>query len=248
MKFTTSIIALIAAASTIASPVLVARDDMTTGYSETDIQNYIKENVSEECQKILEKYAICLGVVNVENYSEICSENCNQFFQDPIKALGSCQDNPITRMEPETLEVTKYNRMIRCATDENGNVCPYALPMIDETKPVTSTMILDTCDSQKCTDITYEYYEFNLAHVDTNPLYNTEEKRQETKDSLKITLEKLSNHNCKYKHVVNSKTLSSSNDTLKSSDNSSNASSNATTVKVGTSIMVSLGLLLISYL
>lgn len=235
MKFITPVVILSVATSVYSIPLLIARQESNP------IQNNLNSNVdsaiSPECLKEMEPYNECNFVVDKENYEQSCAEQCIEFFKDPFKHIPSCKGNPAleTIFSPSLVQDSYNNVLLQCAKDENGNKCPFSQKLLDETVELGDLYEL-TCVSKACTDITYEHYAYNLAHVDSNILYITESERQKVKDNLNETLARLKSDSCVAKHQ-------------QLTNDASNAStSDASTVKVGTTLIVTLSLLLLLYL
>jgi len=62
------------------------------------------------------------------------------------------------------METVKLSFELKCQTDEEGNLCPFALSAI--LKGDGSTVLDDTCKSKICTDSTIKVYQsVNLEQI-----------------------------------------------------------------------------------
>jgi len=234
MKFVTPIVFLSVAASVYSIPVLIARKESDKNQNSlNDANNNI---IPKECMTEIEPYNDCNFVVDNNNYEQACSEKCVEFFKDPFKHVPSCKGTTLeTVFSPSIIQDSANNMLLHCAKDENGNKCPFSQKLLDETVELGNLIEL-TCVSKACTDITYEYYTYNLAHVDSNEIYKTDAERQKMKNSINETLARLKSDSCVAEH----KQLNS--------DDKKQLTSDASTIKVVPTLIVTLCLLLLSYL
>eukprot|EP00833_Pecoramyces_ruminatium_P009985 jgi/Orpsp1_1/1184017/evm.model.c7180000087685.1 len=109
------------------------------------IPNILKRDntdISKECENEnnnSEYSNECMPVITIGNYKETCSniisEKCKTFYNDPLKYF------PICSQIPEFAEIFQpiiFNDLIeglnsKYLTDEEGNLCPYSIYAITQT-------------------------------------------------------------------------------------------------------------------
>jgi hypothetical protein len=128
------------------------------------------------------------------------------------------------------METVKLSFELKCQTDEEGNLCPFALSAI--LKGDGSTVLDDTCKSKICTDSTIKVYQsVNLEQISAYENLSSTSGRYSYDEinSFKRLVKMLESDECRSQHVTNV----------------SNVTSNASYININSSLLIFLILLLL---
>jgi len=238
MKFSTPVFALVAA-----SAVYANRSEGLINFlkkREVTFDESALQNVSEACGNEMQKYEkLCFLTPSGPNSDEICkqilSDECKNFASNAQSLLPSCIDNPQI-MEYINSNMYETNYAIyasTCDKDEAGNLCPLATYMKDAiengksfklTETELKKFMMDTCSSNSCRKSTYDIFKKVSSNLDSY------ENLSMTSGSYSFTDKYNGNNNINYLNSDECKAMASSGSSL----------------KIGTGLFVSLGLLLLS--
>jgi len=125
----------------------------------------LNNSLSSECveEEKNSEYKVCTPEITLGNYKESCSnfksEKCQKFYSDPdiSKYYPICSKNPLYNeyLQPIMIKTIKQELELQCLTDENGDMCPFALYVIQHEG---NNVIYDNCKSKKCTESLHEIY------------------------------------------------------------------------------------------
>jgi hypothetical protein len=155
MKFTTQIIALVAATAVNAIPVKERRS-------------------SSACDQVLDSYDECFNqMVNMKNVDSVCasynSEKCQNFYKSGfVNEIDACKNedpNALSLLE-DIISLNREELKHICTKDENGNLCPRVKLELENKFIINgkgdslySQASNETCASKVCTDAYVQYLE-----------------------------------------------------------------------------------------
>jgi len=89
------------------------------------------KNVSLECKLQFQPYRECFEDVTSANLESHCgrysSEKCEQIYKDPEGVLTDCKDSPyILELVNKYIGTSLEANKFACTKDENGNYCPFS--------------------------------------------------------------------------------------------------------------------------
>ncbi|ORX73460.1 hypothetical protein BCR32DRAFT_285620 [Anaeromyces robustus] len=219
MKFFILLFILIVLTSSYANstifPTILRRDD--------------SEELAEECIKEIENseyYNKCMPIMTISNYKKACSdiesEKCKTFYNDPLKYFTVCNKFPEFN---EIFQPLIFNDVIqgfksKCLTDEKGDLCPYSLLLLTDTNGEYDgayEAISDTCKSKKCTDTLIEI--FKQVNIDQyaayeNLSFTTGSYSYKDLNAIKKLISVLEDDKCKSEHVTSNANYIKINDIL----------------------------------
>jgi len=152
MRIINLFIVLIFFITSYAHSINILRRDVTLSDEET-----FWNSISEECRKEYEnsEYMKCNPTINIINYKDACtdikSESCQNFYNDPLKYYPICKDIPkfSELFHPNLIKSLLQTYSILCQTDENGDLCPFSLSLM--TNSDNNDVLNDQCKSKICT-------------------------------------------------------------------------------------------------
>jgi len=226
MKFIIPAFALIAVSAVYAN----GADDIRVAFPYKAALNTSNDsssrNVSDECKIQFQPYLECFedaNSVNIERYcSTYSSEKCEKVYNDPEGVLTECKDSPyIMELVAEYIDKNLQAYKFACTKDESGNSCPFsklALSIITTmTQKEYQDMKLDTCSSKICKEATYD-----IICAKTDSVLTITDKK-----GL-----------CEY--------LTTCEDKSNANANANSDESGALSLKIGSGLLITLGLLLLS--
>jgi len=201
-------------------------------------ENAFLEGLSNECveEQNNSGYDECLEKITTSNYKQVCStlktEKCQKFYTNPLDYFPICKNEPqfVELFQPAIMETVKLSFELKCQTDEEGNLCPFALSAI--LKGDGSTVLDDTCKSKICTDSTIKVYQsVNLEQISAYENLSSTSGRYSYDEinSFKRLVKMLESDECRSQHVTNV----------------SNVTSNASYININSSLLIFLILLLL---
>jgi len=235
MKISTSIFALVASASFVFANNSVSVNVLNKRELNVSIDNSQLAELNDTCKTQLSTYMDCLESPSNYDYEKKCppilGDNCQNFYKDPINLIPGCKDDVVLveKLQQHIKSfVPLYN--LGCHTDEVGNRCPFS-----ETSLTTSFLFINgteferltknTCQSEICRDLTIKAYHKDSAQkLSTFKITIGKEKdKQSSGKSSQVTFtDFLDSSECKYM-------------------------SGATTLKISSGLLISLGLFLLSF-
>jgi len=256
MKFTNQFVTLLGAVSFVYSHNIkrgdvlnILRRDLTFDENKID-----EAKVPIECDISFRPYAECID--QPTKYNKVCeymaSDKCVKFYNDPFGAVPGCRGVDLVEQffEPTVFKSTIVSMKLLCLKDENGNYCPFTEVLLSDKEADLDT-IEETCKSKICTDGTLEVYNTILYEGGMSSYENLSYTKGNFSDDAKVgsalIVEHLSSEKCKSSHVLKgSSNLTFNNHSLNSSSNSSKTSSDdisndALIVKVGSTVLISVG-------
>ena len=191
-------------------------------------ENNVEVDVS--CQNELNnsvEYQECFNsTITIDNYKQLCvtltSNKCQQFFLNPMANLPNCSHNYqfIELLSPSIMSSTNSNVKLICQTDEEGNLCPIAEDLFEDGQ-IKEKSIKNSCKSKNCVNTAIEVYSSltkNLENME-NLSITTGNNDVESKNNIAVIMDYLLSEECQ------------------------NYKSSASTIKVGTSLLFTLGFL-----
>jgi len=185
-----------------------------------------RHETNEQCEKETLEYGSCITERDPNYRNDLCSEKCIQLNKNPFQYLPSCKGDASLEEYFSHKGLMPYNYELICAKDESGNFCPL-LRIYKEDNFNIDEILSENCKSKICTD--------NAAVIYDNLLKNIKYPQLEQ------------NYKHVYDYIKSDKCTANNNNNNTSNNNTSNNTSDATTIKVGTTLMISLALLLLSY-
>ncbi|OUM57879.1 hypothetical protein PIROE2DRAFT_16991 [Piromyces sp. E2] len=165
-------------------------------------------SLSNECieEEKNSEYKICTPEINLSNYKQSCtnikSEKCQKFYSEPdiSKYYPICSKNPLYNeyLQPIMMKTIKQQLEIICLTDENGDICPFPLAVIQQNG--SKLTIRDNCKSKKCTESLIENYKnWNIDQYAAyeNLTTSNEKFSYNQLNSIKYFIELLESDECK---------------------------------------------------
>jgi len=224
MKFITPFLFLLVIAFAFAIPQKITNNDyeVQKNNTETDETPQKINEPSNKCKIEQEKISECYPSLDnyKNNYKEICppikTENCQNVYKDPKSFLPSCDDI-------SSYEDFNYinNVNLLCQLDENKELCPLVKSFYNN----ESYSDRDTCNSKICTDSMIAFLENletqykNSNTLDLMTMISSNKRNRDIKDSIEY---------------------------YKSDRCITQYTNDGMSLKVGTTFIVTLGLLLLS--
>jgi len=135
MKFSTGLVTLIAAVSTVFSHSITAKRD---------------ENATKNCKDIYTGLSTCIINLNFY-YDGACEKFKTQECQDVFNKYNSEENKACLNME---VSVAIANLKISCSKDEKGEYCPIAkFAKENPNKEITEEIVKETCKSKACREL-----------------------------------------------------------------------------------------------
>jgi len=121
-------------------------------------------SISKECIEEQEKseYKDCISELTINNYKNVCSkinsDKCQKFYNNPLEFYSIWRENSnfVEMFQSSLIKSLKLSYQMSCQTDENGNLCPFALTSIR--REGNSNILNDTCKSKLCTESAINIY------------------------------------------------------------------------------------------
>lgn len=229
MKFITPIL-LAAAASTVYGALPVKLDHFN--------------KLPVECQQELNTsnlYNNCADYQpTIDTYKERCAKmlgpECQEFYNDPMKYLPKCKGTDVENyFSPEVMVTSRAAVNFVCIPDEEGNICPLA-ELYVKGLGTDDEHVKYTCHSQKCVDNGIAMYSASFGgHAKLS-------KTPETKNAKQLIVESLSSQECNDILAGKIKVEKPAEVKIITPNSTSDAITNL--VKLGSTFIISLGLLL----
>ncbi|OUM58986.1 hypothetical protein PIROE2DRAFT_64069 [Piromyces sp. E2] len=130
-----------------------------------------------ECQSDFDEYKQCFALFNygsyANNFKEVCdivySENCQEFYEDPLIFLPNCQDSKelAQALDTSVININLSRVGAGCKTDENGILCPIANSFFNGESIAQNynTLFESTCKSLKCKTALIDALKGELAYA-----------------------------------------------------------------------------------
>jgi len=221
MKCFTLLLILIAAVSSYASSInfskLIKRN---ISFDEESFLNSLSKECREEYENS-EYYKDCESSLTLTNYKKVCSdiksEKCHNYFNDPLKYYPSCKGNSAFEemYQPLMVKTQIQYYELTCQTDENGDLCPFSLSLI--TKQSGSGVLQEQCKSKKCTESLHEIVkdfkveQFGAAEEQS---FSTGSFSFDELNVMKDIASILESAECKSAHAMSSGTISNVKSTI----------------------------------
>ncbi|OUM67848.1 hypothetical protein PIROE2DRAFT_4662 [Piromyces sp. E2] len=219
MKFTTAVFAFIA--------VTVASTRSINSY-----EFFVKRDMSKDCALDINKFNHCLATPTADNLQEACNDifgKCTDFFENPQKLVTHCGDNQEISdlLTPKKMEIQKNTQM---------NLCK-ELGYVSSTEVTAKTKTESKNESKSDAK--------NEATTETETKTNTNES---TNDTVNTPSNNISNTGSPAPSVSTTNTITSNavNNTTTNTNAANAQSSGGSTLKISTSLFVTIGLLLLS--
>ncbi|OUM68794.1 hypothetical protein PIROE2DRAFT_3493 [Piromyces sp. E2] len=148
------------------------------------------EQAYKKCNESTIAYDSCFPVVtpNIKDLDELCIEynslKCQEYAKNGLDMIPGCQIDELKdfiKMYNNLIHYLSFNFKLTCATDENGNYCPYNSEILTEMKNSYGNISNNqqqqqqqqhmeikekqyyqntqkTCNSKKCIDAYIDYY------------------------------------------------------------------------------------------
>ena len=234
-------------ANTIVFPNLLRRD--STGESEECA------NESENSEYTNE----CMPIITISNYKKSCSdiksEKCQNFFNDPSKYFPICSKDPQFSeiLQPIIFKDLTQGLYSKCLTDEEGNLCPYSIYAITETGE--NEALSDTCKSKKCTESLIEMLkQINIDQYAAyeNLSFTTGSYTYQDLNAVKNIISTLESDKCKSSHVTSNTGKTDNTENIGITENSSSKVNSGNTSgafinSINPILLISLFLLLLTF-
>jgi hypothetical protein len=229
MKFFNKLIVLLATATAITGRVV--KRQVQLDVNETNL------SVTPECQNDLNmssEYKDCYTpTVTKENYKELCSvltsQKCQQFYANPMSYLPNCGTSQqiVELLSDAVMKTTVSSVLLICQNDENGNLCPMAESLLDYGK-IKDKSIKKTCQSKSCVNQALEMYSSLNNNMDDiqNLSITSGAANADSQNNISIITNYLTSAECKAQ--------------------ADGQKSCATSLKMGSSLFLTFGLLLLS--
>ncbi|ORX42711.1 hypothetical protein BCR36DRAFT_587061 [Piromyces finnis] len=175
MKFSTSLLALVAATSAAAASSVPFKRGMTIYPMEdksTCLLNFLDEN--KECSELKipdigEDVTLFCKAIN--------SDKCQKFLEESgPKVLECLGEDKLTEFEKKKIEYEnelKRNYMAAlCTKDDDGKYCPFVTSFSDSPEEY-NYVINESCKSKACTDASYTILETRLGTLGLDDYKNT---------------------------------------------------------------------------
>jgi len=227
MKFFSKLIFLVASASLCVNSKIIKREIKLT-VNENNVMT------DQACQNDLlnsDEYKNCYKqTITLENYKELCtvlnSTKCQNFFKNPMSYLPNCVDDKELSelLSPTMITNTLSSVHLICQTDEQDGLCPIAEALLKK-KKIKEKTIKKSCKSKNCINSAIEVYsslQNNLSGFEQLSI-TTGSQDDTSKNNIVSVIDYLNSKECQ-----------------------EGPSSGATTIKLGSSIILTLGLLLFS--
>jgi len=189
--------------------------------ADIDCQNELDNSVEyQECFK---------PTITSENYKTLCntltSNKCQQFYLFPMSYLPKCTHNleVVELLSPSMMSNTISSVKLICQTDEQGNLCPIAEDLL-ENQSIKEKSIKKSCRSKNCINSAIEMYSSLQRNLDNleNLSITTGINDNKSENNIITIMDYLKSEKCQ------------------------NYESSAFSLKVGASLLITLGLLFLS--
>ena len=226
MKFTTPILAFVAASTVCASHI-----------------TKLNKRTNAQCEAEIKVIKECIQTPTLNTLDYMCkkyeSEECQKFYADPMSIIPSCKNDTFyTRyFQPLTIGNTKQQFNLVCIKDEAGNQCPFGEFLLKEysnlANPVSSEqreeLRKSSCRSKICREATYKaFFDYEAAFAVWASLRAEIGVEEDT--SVYVGKQEAA----KYMDTEECKAMSGA------------SMSGVSTLKIGTGFLISIGLLLLS--
>jgi len=222
-------------------------------------------NISSDCASAIKSQigdCITSEKITLSNLDSICSayksDKCQNFFNSSINSIEGCSSEAsiiVTAVEKYIKLKVASVLNLKCAKDENGNVCPISNYVIqngdvpsDSTDPNWQQAVQDTCKSKTCSDAFIDYTNNTinnngvnsevmgaiLGSTDTIPIVNT--------DVITDAADTIKNNGGGQNQGSGQGTSSQAND---ANDSNNDQSSDATSLKATLAVVLALFTLLL---
>ncbi|ORX87111.1 hypothetical protein BCR32DRAFT_324594 [Anaeromyces robustus] len=195
--------------------------------------------LTEECKNELLRedtlYSKCMISID-SSLKESCkiglSDECKKFYKDPLSTMPGCKNDPnIDSLHlPDLMNLSYIYTKLICHFDEDGYNCPLAETIVHDI-PMSEDRIELSCKSTACTEGAIEFFE-DYQSVSNTILesINGEGLTFEEKTAFKEIAQYLKSKECTSQSLTSDK------------------KSDAKTIKVGTTFLVTLVMLLLAFI
>jgi len=200
---------------------------------------YAKKVINLLCDNEVREIDECFQNPTINTLEVVCkiykSEKCQKFFTDPFSVIPNCKNDELYSVMLQPLITNNLNRQynLACLKDEVGNPCPYGEILLKEYSHVLNPLTdgqkqeakKNTCQSNICREATYKaFFDYEAAKKVIDGIMEADDVPQD--NSINVGKQEVA----KYMDTEECKAMSS----------------DASILRIGAGVFISVGLLLLS--